>query len=393
MTDRTATPARTTKRAQGVRPGGPSGRLAVGEYVGQAAADAAQAVRRAGLRPGLDRSFGCESELIGQVVAQDPFPGSDLARNGMVMLFVAAPGVASVDDGIDAPPAEGLDAAPPAPSPQAVMPQADAPPARARPRRPRKTGLAARAPQVFGTPTAPLPPDRALAGEAQTRLLEAAPTQAWASTTDIHAATAPDGAEHGEEVPDDRGDDELSHDEFVVHVDDLFAGRASRRPHTWRRVYPRERTTRAPGGDRRVRAWLSEHPWLVTTASAMLAMSLVLGVAVTLASHPARMHRASVVSVTERRATGPPTFRTPDRVAARTTGIARAQTGSSQIPIRPRRRAVARPSPRAALASAAAHPKNTDVQPAPSPRPAAPEPASPPAAPAQEQTPGGPFSP
>ena len=54
----------------------------VGEYVGQLAADAAQAVRRAGLKPGLDRSFGCEPELLGLVVAQDPVAGSDLARNG-----------------------------------------------------------------------------------------------------------------------------------------------------------------------------------------------------------------------------------------------------------------------------------------------------------------------
>ena len=37
---------------------------------------------------------------------------------------------------------------------------------------------------------------------------------------------------------DDGGYDELAHDEFVVHADDVFAGRAG---ISWRRVYPARR--------------------------------------------------------------------------------------------------------------------------------------------------------
>lgn len=59
---------------------------------GQRAGDAAQAVRCAGLKPGLDRQFECASELFGSVVAQEPTAGSEVARNGLVMLYVAAPG-------------------------------------------------------------------------------------------------------------------------------------------------------------------------------------------------------------------------------------------------------------------------------------------------------------
>src|ERR1039458_7132903 len=102
MTDRTASSGRAIQRAKTTRRGGPSGRQAVGDYVGQPAGDAAQAVRRAGLRPGLDRSFGCAEELTGLVVAQEPTAGSDLARNGMVTLYVAAPGSEPIDEGTDA---------------------------------------------------------------------------------------------------------------------------------------------------------------------------------------------------------------------------------------------------------------------------------------------------
>src|ERR1700686_2245700 len=165
MSDRTVTPARGSQRAKTARRGSPSGRLVVGEYVGQAAGDAAQAVRRAGLRPGLARSFGCEAELIGLVVAQEPAAGGDLARNGMVTLYVAAPGNAPVDEDTDAP--ETLGAPPPSAavtSTRADVAQAEAPSAPARARRPRKPGLAGRAAQVFDPPPAPGRPHRGPAG-------------------------------------------------------------------------------------------------------------------------------------------------------------------------------------------------------------------------------------
>src|SRR5665213_1481079 len=87
----TETKPRAAAPARGGRRGG-AGQLAVGDYTGQPAGDAAQAVRRAGLRPGLERSFGCDASLVGLVVGQEPPAGSALARNGMVTLQVAAPG-------------------------------------------------------------------------------------------------------------------------------------------------------------------------------------------------------------------------------------------------------------------------------------------------------------
>ncbi len=98
MSETTTTSEQGVRRAYTPGKGGLAGRLTVGEYVGQVAAEAAQAVRRAGLRPGLDRSFGCSPDLFGQVVAQDPPAGSELARNGLVTLYVAAPSVVQAEE-------------------------------------------------------------------------------------------------------------------------------------------------------------------------------------------------------------------------------------------------------------------------------------------------------
>jgi hypothetical protein len=280
MNGRTATPARPAGRAHGARRGGPSGRLEVGEYVGQPAGDAAQDVRRAGLKPGLERSFGCEAELLGQVVAQEPGAGSDLARNGMVTLYVAAPGAAPVDGDTEV--HSGLDPDPaPATPPQAVVPKAGAPQPK-RTRRPRKPGLARRAPQVFETPPAPVTADRALADNVEAPVAEAAPTE--------------DGEEYDEGPLDDLGDEELSHEQFVVHADDVFAGRASRGLPAWRRVYPRRRNARAPGAFRAGWARLTERPWLVRTAGVLLVVGALVAVATTLAGHSARAHSATAIA-------------------------------------------------------------------------------------------------
>ena len=154
MTDRTASAGRAVERSKSARRGGPSGRQAVGDYVGQPAGDAAQAVRRAGLRPGLDRSFGCAEELIGLVVAQEPTAGSSLARNGMVTLYVAAPGSEPIDEGTDAAQVESG-----GPEPAAVASveaeQAEAASAPVRVRR-RKRGRARRAAPVVDAPPAPV---------------------------------------------------------------------------------------------------------------------------------------------------------------------------------------------------------------------------------------------
>jgi len=69
----------------------PVGQLVVDDYVGALAADATQALRRAGLRPGLERCHGYEAAQVGYVVAQQPPAGSRVARNSVITLHVAAP--------------------------------------------------------------------------------------------------------------------------------------------------------------------------------------------------------------------------------------------------------------------------------------------------------------
>ncbi len=358
----------------------------VGEYVGQAAGDAAQAVRRAGLRPGLDRSFGCEAELIGLVVAQEPAAGGDLARNGMVTLYVAAPGSAPVDEDADAPDSP---APAPAASAQADVAQAEAPSASARARRPRKPGLAGREAQVFDPPPAPVLPDRGPADDPPAApVTQVPPTETWGSPDE---ACTPDGEDLDEGVLDDRGEDEFSHDEFVVHVDDVLAGRAGW-PPAWRRVYPRRRTSGALVGGHGVRARLAEHLRLVKAVGAALAVWVVVGLAAALDGHHGRTPAASVIAGNNR-PTGTYTAGTPDRAATPSVRAVRPPARwprphtTSQHSETPRRRRT-RPPAR----EAAARPEGR-VQAAPPPRPTPPAPASTPPPPAPEQTQGGPFSP
>ena len=393
MNDRTAAPARGAQRAKIARRGGPSGRLVVGEYVGQAAGDAAQAVRRAGLRPGLDRSFGCEAELIGLIVAQEPAAGGDLARNGMVTLYVAAPGNAPVDEDTDAP--ETLGGAPvsaPAVPVQADVAQFEAPSALAGARR-RKPGLAGRAAQVFDPSPAPVAPDRGGAGEAPAALVaRATPVRAWVSQAPVDAAAPRDDEEHFEGVLDERGEEELSHEEFVVHADDVFAGRAGGLPR-WRRVYPRRRTAGAPGG---VRAWLAEHPRLVRAVGAGLAVWAVVGLAAALDGHRERIPTGSVISPGEGRA-GTRTTGARGRASAPSAGTVRPAVGLPRAHPRPQHGgAPRRRLGPASAGEAAARREGAGVRAPPAPRatlPAPPTSASGPPRPAAEQTPGGLFSP
>jgi PASTA domain len=394
MSDRTATPARGTQRAKTARRGGLSGRLVVGEYVGQVAGEAAQAVRRAGLRPGLDRSFGCEAELIGLVVAQEPPAGSDLARNGMVTLYVATPGNAPVDESTDAPETIGdpPGSAPAAPA-LADIAQAETLSAPARARRPRKPGLAGRAAQVFDPPPAPVPPDRGPADDAPAApVAQLPPGETWGSPGDTYAL---DDKELDEEVFDERGEDEFSHDEFVVHMGDVLAGRAGW-PRAWRRVYPRRRVAGTLDGDRGVRAWLAEHPRLVKAVGTAFAVWAVVGLAAALDGHHARAPTASVISGGNRRA-GTRTAVARDRASARRVRTVRPAARSPRPHVPPEHSGVPRRRRASAPASeAAARPEGASVRATPAPPPpptAAPTAASAPPPPAPEQTQGGPFSP
>jgi hypothetical protein len=102
--------ASATPSAAGVK-----GRLRVGDHVGLSAGQAAQAIRRAGLRPGLERCLGYPEQQTGLVVEQDPPAGTELARNALVRIYVAAPGgepQAEQDDEAEVEQAEGHEDAP-----------------------------------------------------------------------------------------------------------------------------------------------------------------------------------------------------------------------------------------------------------------------------------------
>jgi hypothetical protein len=209
------------------------------DYLGQTAAEAAQAIRRAGLRPALERSFGWEPGLYGQVVAQEPAAGSELARDSAMLLFVAAPGDT---------PAEGSGEVRDAQPRTEPFPCVDQPPVaphggvngvEQRQRRRRKGHRAVSRPVFEDPPPPPVPraQDRA-AGAPQAR---------------VHADTAVFASEH--EAPDyvDREDGEFEDGwerQLVARAGHVFAtgtGRTARRSG-----YPRRPRASfgTPGADR-----------------------------------------------------------------------------------------------------------------------------------------------
>jgi hypothetical protein len=88
MSEPAAAP-RTTSRPQ--RTPTARGRLTVGVHLGETGRDAAQAVRRTGLTPGLELLALNEGAIPGTVIAQDPEAGSELARGELVRLYIAPP--------------------------------------------------------------------------------------------------------------------------------------------------------------------------------------------------------------------------------------------------------------------------------------------------------------
>ena len=253
------------KRPTGRRRAGTTGSQVVGDYTGQHAGDAAQAVRRAGLRPGLERSFGDDPALLGLVVFQEPPAGNALVRNGMVTLHVAAPGNASAPDdtstGASSEPARASEATAehkPAPAPE----DAGAKAAHERmggSRRPRKPRGSGRAHDVFTIAPAPvLAWARAgrepLAGEHD-------------ELADPPLAEDVDRVERSEELSEADGFDGLTRDEFVVHVDDVFAGRTGR----W------HATRRAPHARQGLRSWVRAHPRPAGAAAFAVAVWMLVG--------------------------------------------------------------------------------------------------------------------
>jgi hypothetical protein len=227
MTHRPVTPSPTAERGREAHRGTTRGRLLVADYVGQAAAEAAQAVRRAGLRPGLERSFDCSPELLGQVVAHEPPAGSELGRNAMVTLYVGAPGATAVDDDPAGHPAPSSEPDPSSAKPdEALQVDGYVHGEQPRARRRRKGRPVDWAPRLFDSscelnPTAP------------GSLADAHPTgqlsreERWAATADDdHVCDA---------VPGRDGNEELMQNELVADANQVFAGRAGA---SWRRVYP-----------------------------------------------------------------------------------------------------------------------------------------------------------
>lgn len=247
----------------------------VGSYVGELAAEAAQAVRRSGLKPGLERTFGCAAELLGQVVAQEPASGSELARNGLVTLYVAAPGN---HESADLPERERVNES-------STLAHELAAPASERDAsgpRPRKPGRSARRAQAVDAPPAPRPRRSKERGEL---VKEPAPD---ASVPLGQRDEAPASSEPAPDL------EQLVADELVIHAEDLFAGSAAR----WRRGYPR----RARGA---LRARAGAHPWLLRLAGGLLALWLILAVASALGGHGMRQRKPSVPQPSRESAHGP----------------------------------------------------------------------------------------
>lgn len=368
-----APPAQTQRRRGTLSSRGPAGRLLVGDHVGQAAAQAAQAVRRAGLRPGLDRSFGCDAEEVGRVVAQDPAAGSELARNGMVTLYVAAPGPTPTHE-TTAPEADSQRTpAPPVASPG--WPATDTPPPDPGARRARKPRPAADARSHAQHPAAPVrareePADGPTVGQmsmTRARETDAEPPE---------GETCQDAAYAVEERPTQ------PHEPLTEHLEDPFSGHAGEVPG-WRRVYPRRPFA---GTLRRALRWFGSHRLLALAACSLL--TLWAGEAVTRA--PAGQHaRAPVASGHSTPNPETPSPSDPaDRPQPQRTHLAR--TGAHNTPIHKWQGNPSRPQrARAGGTHHESAPVNAGTRPPPAPVGGAPEPAPPPA----QQSPGGPFSP
>jgi hypothetical protein len=402
MSDRAAVPEGVSRRAKTVRRGGGSGSEVVGDYVGRLAGEAAQAVRRAGLRPGLDRSFGCPAELVGLVVAQHPLAGTELTRNGMVTLYVAARGgePASSDDAKADVGSGRSDDELSVEAPIDEQPSTS-PAARVRARRRRKRRHARRyVEQTLASPAPAaiesVPPE----GSSARPVVES--VQAWPADLD-----APQGALE-DELADGQNGREFGHEDFVVHLEDVLAGRDG--SSGWRRVYPRRR--HAIGGvgvGGRFRAWLGEHWVLAGVVGVALVLWVVVGVASTLQGDRAGATRVGALAIRPmpgaRRPDPTPRPRTVQMLPAHKTAArprrahpvrSAARTPASQpVPqTAPRPVHPAVPAVTEAVVARASREVPVPAE-APVPRPSeAPAPrASTPPARASEQSGGGPFSP
>jgi hypothetical protein len=215
------------------------GRLVVAEHVGQTAAQAAQAVRRSGLRPGLERSLGCAPEVIGQVIAQEPSGGSELARNAMVTLYIGAPGAGPLDIGEDSRLEHPANPAlPPLAAHQVAATSALADP-QPTPRRRRKPGGARRSDLGFHTRLAPVLADSAQSLSEPDHATEIDQTTEIFGDTDVRPRGASGEVDVNAEIAEDERSEEPWHEGLLMCAENVFAGRttvARSRAHPARRA-------------------------------------------------------------------------------------------------------------------------------------------------------------
>jgi hypothetical protein len=227
------------------------GAVVVGDYLGEPAAEAARAVRRLGLRPGLDRQFGGEPHTIGLVLAQEPQPGGEAPRGAMVTLYVSAPAAggqepqAEQEEGGDDPPRSDDPPAPPSPSAGGAA-------STERARRKRRPG--AGAPAVRDQPPPPVVPEEPPASERPGTQQE----PQWRDG---------DRGEQGTEASDP------AWDQLTLAMRDVFQPEAYGVGH--RGIYPRKPVSLHVRGGW---AWLKAHRSLATLACFLLALSVSVGV-------------------------------------------------------------------------------------------------------------------
>jgi hypothetical protein len=365
--------ARASSGEQAADGGRVAGLLKVGDYVGQPAAAAAQAVRRRGLRPGLERSYGCSLDEQGLIVAQDPACGSDLARGSMVSLYVAAPGPAANTEGD----LDGGQAAPAGPTAQAAEAGGQARTAPGSPARRRKSRPGAGQRELFRPAADPepqaggdaLPHERRQPAEPPAAEPEEPQDIAGDRRWPLDSAGAA-GTEELEPFDEAR----------LTRTEEMFARRTGRAPG-WRRA-------RVPGGRRRMTRAARGHPVLAGVTSAALATWICVAGVTAFASPSGRAAAGSGHSV---RAASTP----PRRAASANTpaaGAPRRRARPEPTREMTRRRPAAMPAARRATPAPTQEPA---VQGAPPPEATPPPSASAPpqSAGAPQQSGGGPFSP
>jgi hypothetical protein len=253
-----------------------SGRLSVGDYVGESAAHAAQCVRRAGLRPALERSLGFDPALIGTIVAQEPHAGDEQVRNGMVTLFVAAPGRAPGGEASQSSARHVDRASTSIHRPDGAPSGSSAVACGSGVRRPRKRRLGACAePRGFDIPPAPVVSAREPHDPAEPVPKDEAPG-AERNAPWTGGEQAPLGPSESPDLQKTREQERLAE-----HLQDVFAGRVSdsRAP---RRLYPRRPITTVV---QRPLAWVRAHRALVLVAAAMVLVWIAVAVTSATAGH------------------------------------------------------------------------------------------------------------